>query len=414
MAVIEPFRGYRFVDPNGDDAACAAPPYDVIDDDERDAWAARSPANVVHLTLPRPTDGADPYSTATKHLDAWIADGRLARDEEPSFHLQDAIFKGLDGAEVRRPGLIGLVEAKPIGQGTMKGHEEVQAKPIEDRYRLLSATRANLEPIWALYSDPAGTVDELLADARATAPDTSVVHDDATFEFRRSGASVSAAIREHLDGASLYIADGHHRFTVASRYAVEHPENAEAGYRMALLVRAEDPGVVVLPTHRFVDEISDDARAAVLARLETHFDLVPSDEASITAALANEADLGTFGVGNRVDGTWMLARPKADAKDALATDNPAPLNALDVVVLHKFLLREDGLGHAVKCRYVRGEDDPLGLARTQDVPFVFLLRPPTIATILDVSDRGIAMPSKSTYFSPKAVSGQVVYRFDGR
>lgn len=412
MAVIEPFRGYRFVDPNGDPAACAAPPYDVIDDAERDGFAARSPANVVHLTLPHARDGDDKYRTAARLLDEWIADGRLLRDEEPSFHLQDAVFRGPGGRELRRLGLIGLVEAKPIGEGPMRGHEEVQPKPIEDRYRLLTATRSNLEPIYVLYRDAAGVVDQLLAHARAAAPDATVGLDEATFEFRRAGADVSAAIREHLDGGSLYIADGHHRFTVASRFHRERPDDVGAAYRMALLVRAEDPGVVVLPTHRFVDALDAPAAAALDASLESDFDLVPTDEASILRDLAAAADPGTIGVARRRDGAWHLAVPKTAVKERLAARCPAPLDTLDVVVLHRHLIDAESLGHELRCRYVRGEDDPLGLARQEDVPLAFLLRPPTIATILDVSDRGLAMPSKSTYFSPKAASGQVLHRFD--
>ncbi|MFG0316589.1 MAG: DUF1015 family protein [Planctomycetota bacterium JB042] len=412
MAVIEPFRGFRFVDPGGDPAACAAPPYDVIDDDERDGFAARSPANVVHLTLPRAVEGLDRYATAARLLDEWIADGRLVRDEAPSFHLQDAVFPGPDGAPLRRPGLIGLVEAKPIGEGPMRGHEEVQAKPVEDRYNLLRATRANLEPIWVLYRDAAGAVDELLAPARAAAADATATLDEATFEFRRADASVSAAIREHLDGTPLYIADGHHRFTVASRFHAEHPDDAGAAYRMALLVRAEDPGVVVLPTHRFVDDLPAEAAAALATRLEADFDLIPTDEASILADLARADAPGTIGVARRRDGAWHLAVPRAPVKARLAATSPAPLHTLDVVVLHRHLLDPETLGHALRCRYVRGEDDPLGLARSEDVPLALLLRPPTIATILEVSDRGLRMPSKSTYFSPKAASGQVLHRFD--
>src|SRR5690606_24302926 len=104
-------------------------------------------------------------------------------------------------------------------------------------------------------------------------------------------------------------------------------------------------------------------------------DLVPSDEANIVDDLARAADPGTLGVARRRDGRWHLAVPKPATKERLARSVPAPLSSLDVVVLHRHLLDEGTLGHALRCRYVRGEDDPLGLARREDVPLVVLLRP---------------------------------------
>ena len=56
--VLAPFRALRYDPAHVDIGAVIAPPYDVIDDAERDALEARDPHNVVRLTLPRGGDGA--------------------------------------------------------------------------------------------------------------------------------------------------------------------------------------------------------------------------------------------------------------------------------------------------------------------------------------------------------------------
>jgi hypothetical protein len=107
----------------------------------------------------------------------------------------------------------------------------------------------------------------------------------------------------------------------------------------------------------------------------------------------------------------LVALPKASVRAALA-EVPEPLRGLDVVVLHRFLFDASALGDELKCSYVRGEDDPIGLARERDVPLAVFLRPPSVATVLDVADRKLTMPPKSTYFHPKLASGHVLFRLD--
>ena len=412
MALIEPFRGCLLHDPTlGDDGRCAAPPYDVISDDEREHFAALSPANIVHLTLPQAQGALDRYSVARELLSQMLADGRLTREEQRSYYLQDVRFRPPGGEPVTRKGLIGLVPIEPIGTGTIRGHENVQPKPLEDRYRLLSATLTNLEPLIFLYSDPAGRIDQLLAEERAR-PALSVAEFEAmSFELRRADAHASELIRSELEGQPLYIADGHHRFTVAHRFMNERPELPGSGFRLALLVRAEDPGVIVLPTHRFVRELSKAAAAALTQRLEAHFVLEPIEPADLVARLVRPVRGGGFGVWLRRENRALLATPRPSALEALGAV-PEPLKSLDVNLLHAVLLDEHELGHTLGCEYVRGEVDPIGRAASEDVPLAIFLSAPSIETILQVSDQGLSMPTKSTYFYPKAASGQVLFRLD--
>lgn len=414
MADIVPFRARRFRDPVTRDAsACAAPPYDVIHGDEREVYAARSAANVVHLTLPVPRDGLDPYAAAAARLTEFCADGRLVPDAEPTLHLQDVTFRSPgdpSGALRTRHGFLALARVEPIGQGAILGHEEVLPKAIEDRWRLMTATRANLEPVFFLYRDPEGAIDALLAPVRERMAGVDVPLDGMRFRFGVAPPAIAHDVAARLAREPLYIADGHHRFTVSNRVREEHPEWPGARFRLALFVRAEDPGLVILPTHRFVDRLDDELRVALRELQDAWFDVERVDPLSLLDRLRDAP--GSLGIWWRRSNEAFLARTKPTALLTLGA-MPEPLRSLDVNVLHRGWWSPDALaGKPPACRYVRGEEDPLGLAVKDDVELAVFLRSPPVSTVIAVSDQRRFMPPKSTYFFPKAASGQVLYRFE--
>ena len=71
-----------------------APPYDVLSDDDVDRLRAHSPHNIVRVDVPRPSDGDEPYALAAATLRRWVADGVMARDDEPSFTIYRLRFTG--------------------------------------------------------------------------------------------------------------------------------------------------------------------------------------------------------------------------------------------------------------------------------------------------------------------------------
>src|SRR5260370_34693127 len=80
-----------------------APPYDVISQPERALLAARSPHNIVHLTVPE-QDGS-PYLTAARRLENWRQDGILARDSVPAAYVLRQDYATPDGRWHSRTGV---------------------------------------------------------------------------------------------------------------------------------------------------------------------------------------------------------------------------------------------------------------------------------------------------------------------
>ena len=153
MADVQPFRALHYDrDAAGGLQALAAPPYDVIDDEQRAELVARSPHNVVEIDLPR-ADG-DPYAHAAEVFAAWQRDGILVRDEQPAIWALAQDYTGPDGVRRTRHGLFARVGIEDYGPGKVRPHERTHPGPKEDRLRLTRATRANLSPIFSLYDDP--------------------------------------------------------------------------------------------------------------------------------------------------------------------------------------------------------------------------------------------------------------------
>jgi len=143
-----PFRGTRYRD-LPDASRVVAPPYDVIDEEDRSRLEAIDPHNAVRLILPRADPPTDPYEHAANLLQAWLTAGILAPDPEPAFYGYRMHFTDAADQPRHTVGVIGAL-VLPSGDGDVFGHERTLPKARSDRLALLRATRTNLDPIWGL------------------------------------------------------------------------------------------------------------------------------------------------------------------------------------------------------------------------------------------------------------------------
>ena len=231
MPEVKPFRALRYA--AKDLAPLVAPPYDVISDEQRADYLARSPHNVVHLTLPEaPEDAA-------RDLAQWRDQGVLDEDDERYWWVaQD--YTGPDGVQRTREGFAASVPATPYEEGEVLPHERTHAGPKEGRLRLLRATRTQLEPIFLLYD----------ADPLFERPTGEPAVDVEEGGVRTRMWPIDAGPVEI--GTPLLIADGHHRYETAVAYREENPA---ATHTFAILVSSRAPGLEIFPTHRIVQHV---------------------------------------------------------------------------------------------------------------------------------------------------------------
>ena len=230
MAVVKPFRAERYDESKaGPLERLVAPPYDVLSPEQREEYLARSPYNVVHLTLP------DDVEQAGRDVTEWREQGVLAREQEPGYWLLSQDYVGPDGVPRTRTGLVASLRAEPYESGVVLPHERTHSGPKEGRLRLLRATRTELEPIFLLYEG-----DPLRPPARE--PDL------------QSGGDKLWRIEDapNFESTELLIADGHHRYETALAYAQE----GGSPYLMVVLVPTEQEGLTIFPTHRLAERVN--------------------------------------------------------------------------------------------------------------------------------------------------------------
>jgi uncharacterized protein (DUF1015 family) len=411
MAEIEPLRALRY-DPakTGGLQDVVAPPYDVIDDEQRAALEARSPYNIVRVDLPR--GGEDRYELAAREFASWRSDGVIVQDPGPALWALAQDYTGPDGRHQARRGFFARVRIEDYGAGRIRPHERTHPGPREDRLRLTRATKANLSPIFALFSDPAGAAWGALQTATEAVPWGETVDADGTVNrlWRVGDGDAITAVLGAVQGTELLIADGHHRYETARVYAEEIGGEGAHRYVLMCLVALQDPGLTVFPTHRLVRGLSSEQHVTLGAALRRDFEIEPLDDTSQLAPPSSEQiRIGYIDAHFRKP--WALTLKDPAIADAALADRAEPYRRLDTAVLEALILKGalemtdenidelDGLG------YARDFDQALELVLKTEYDAAFFMAPTPIEQVQAVAAAGESMPPKSTYFFPKVPTG---------
>jgi uncharacterized protein (DUF1015 family) len=368
MAHLKPFRALRYdVGTAGPLDRLIAPPHDVIDEETKEQLLASSPYNVVRLVRP------DDVGEAARLLDSWRDEGVLVREERPAVWLLEEEFRGPDGAPHTRRGIVARVRLEPYERGEVLPHERTFASSKGRRLPLLRATRTKLSPVLFLHGgkgpEPDGSP-QLEAERDGVQSRLWSVQDPAEIE------RVLALVR-----GPLVIADGHHRYETALRFH-EEEGSEETGYVLGALVSRDDPGLVILPTHR----------VAADAPPELDGGLRRTDVAGSSDALERLAHLP------RDRGAFIVLR--RTGAELLETEGPA----LDTAVVDALPL--GGVS------YTASAEEAERAVANGEAAAAFLVRPPTMEEVEEFARSGHRMPPKSTYFFPKLASGLLFAPFD--
>ncbi len=429
MADIRAFRAHRYdLGRVGNLSDVIAPPYDVIDPALQQALYDRSPYNCIRLILNKETPGdseADNrYTRSAATLRDWLRDDILIQDSARSLYVYHQEFE-IEGRRHTRKGFLARVRLEPFGTGRIYPHEETMPGPRADRLRLFHATGMNLSPVFGLYPDPQGAVAaELERAVERKLPLEAVDHLGVTSRlWPVSDQHTVSAVAGLLSPRPVFIADGHHRYETGLRYLQERRETGEvrdpeapANFILMMLVSMNDPGLVILPTHRLVSglpELRADQLADVLAPHFTVERIGTGEQGARDAWELIEADGSQelLGFGTVADGVWQTARFRApDEMAKLAAEHGPAWRGLAVAVLHVLVL-DRLLGPALNarptCKYVHLLREVQEATAAKECRLAALVPPATMAHVEEIAGNLEKMPPKSTYFYPKLLSGLV-------
>lgn len=440
MALIAPFRALRYNPAKIQHLEeVVTPPYDVIDLQAQAAFASKNPYNMIHLDLSKNFSAEQlteaRYRQARETFAKWQEEGVLVRDNEPTIYLYHTEYSLPSGKRLTRKGLLCLVQLAEFAEGVVKPHEKTFSGVTSDRLSLLDTCHAQFSPIFSLYPDAQGRIMTLLEGACSGEPLASVTdHDGCRHTIRAvTDPAILAQVRAQFAEKSLYIADGHHRYTTALQFRAlmrkrlgEVADDSPYNHTMMYLCGMEDPGLSVLPTHRLVRMPEAVDMAGLMARLAPSFIVEEitggSRETLVVEVLArmaeNSGSATMFGLYHPQEDRCLLLTLKDGIIDeTLGAKQPASLRELDVVVLSDLILdRLLQLDHG-RCEreglvdYYSDPDTALDIAikegesRTDRSPLVFLMNPTLVSQVKRVADEGLVMPHKSTYFYPKLLTG---------
>ena len=394
MPRFEPFRGIRYDVPRLDPRRVTAPPYDVISPADREALLAEAAENVVRIDLPvadPSAPDADPYEVAAELFRRWRAEGVLVDDPEPSFTVYRMEAPDEDGVVRHTTGVVGALELSRPGEGDILPHEFTTPKAKSDRLDLLRSTTANLSPVWGL--SPAAGLSALLEcddEPLAHFEADGVVHT----VWRISDPARVDALRAAVSPEPIVIADGHHRYETSLAYRDERraasPDGTAGGAESVLcfVVELVDDELSVGPIHRIKSGLPD---ALHLVDALSPFFAVEPLELTGTGTVRRLQELGGLALVTPA-GAWLL-RPRPEA---MAEARDLDSSRLDVA-----LAALDG----VSVVYQHGVDNVRAAVASGEAQAGVLLRPVTVAQILDIAHGGERMPPKSTFFFPKPRTG---------
>ncbi len=409
---VLPLRGLRFDCAGlarangGKPPLVTAPPYDVISPAEHQDLLDASEHNIVRLTLgERPGDASgqeNSYANRAALMRRWVDDGVLCRESEPCFYVYEIEYTVPGTSDRRRMfGFTGLGKLHPFEDGVVLRHEETFERTVEDRKRLLEATRTNLESIFLLYSDPEREIDEALVAAASGDPVVRVEakpgETHAIYPVRDT--RLTAAITEKMRSQRPLIADGHHRYTTSLVYhrdlVARGADVPGSGWRLMTFANLFSDGLSILATHRLLKLRDGADLTTALARLEERLDPGSDDDWDLT--IETRTGSREFRIPDDV---------RAAHEGVRGTDYAL----LRDVVIGEWL--RDWVDDSPNVAYYKAGTGETEAIRRGDGDILFRLRPVGREEFRSVSEGGEVFPHKTTYFYPKLWSGLVLWSLE--
>jgi len=495
MATVIPFKGLRYnPEKTGDLAQVVTPPYDVIDAAAQDRYYKRHPYNIIRLeygkTLSEDNETGNRYTRSAADFSAWLKENVLTPEAKPALYLYEQEFT-VGGEKKIRSGFICGVKLEPYEKGIVLPHEETMPKHKADRLELMRACKANFSPIFSLYADKEKKVDSSLREAvKGAAPDVNFTDENGDVHrmWVVTDADTISKVQHAMAEKRIFIADGHHRYETALNYKKER--EAQGGdwsgngavavissccttpdgnmscssesepaynYVMMTLVNLYDPGLVVLPTHRLINNVTGLDKDRLLEQLKENFTVeeycLAPDRSNFQELLRliekqgqacccdgqnlvsgcnrDETKSSTsedhtqrtaphhhvFGLYAGENKLYLLSLKKEKAlSQMMPQEKSHAWQELDVSVLHTLII-EKYLGICGELRakaehitYTREEEGALSAVDEGEYQFAFFMNPTLVEEVTEVAGIGEKMPQKSTFFYPKLITGLVVNR----
>jgi uncharacterized protein (DUF1015 family) len=421
MARIQPFRGFfynhKLVGPL---AGVITPPYDVLSLEEQERLHSNSPYNIVRLEqglcYPDDSEHNNRYTRAAHTFNYWIEDRILVQDEYPSFYLYEQSFD-YGGSKYFRKGVMAALRLEPFGSSIFP-HERTMAAPKADRFELLKHLKANISPIFLLMRDPDKQILGLYEQYSSNKPaiETTEIDGQTHRIWKITDQGEQRFFSDYAEKQKLLIADGHHRYETALKYSDLHGNQSdlEASYVLVTLVSSDDPGLLMLPTHRLLKNLDHNQRKFINELIAHNFKmldlgkLTSLDPAKFISELSQKAATKN-GIGYINNNSVSILIPKDKATSARL-----PVELLHEIILepllkpdHKTSGTEEMISYPHDLEQIIKQ-----ISENESDDIAFVIANIEVNTVWDRALKHGVMPQKTTFFYPKLPGGLVLRSLD--
>jgi uncharacterized protein (DUF1015 family) len=432
MATIAPFRGIRYhKDKVGDISAVVTLPYDRITPELQEKYYATHPHSIVRIILgkeePGDNERSNKYTRARDYFNQWLSESILIQDPNPAIYAYHQEYRISGGPARIRHGFIAALRLEPFESGIVLPHERTLSKPKADRLNLLRATETNFGNIFLLYPDKENRINAILEHHTQREPDIVAVEptegDIVHRVWKINDADTIQRVVAEMESKSVMIADGHHRYETALNYRNEMREvqgvtegEMPYDYCMATFVSTDDPGLVILPTHRLVHNLASFDPDQFRADASAYFDISEVTDLKGMLQALSETGGHCFGAYVAKNTYWMLSLKGEDIINHLTpADRSQEWRTLDVTILHAVVIEHllgispEKVASQENIKYLRDPEQGVTKVDSGEAQLCLYLNPTKPEQVRIVAEKGDRMPQKSTDFYPKLIAGLVFY-----
>jgi uncharacterized protein (DUF1015 family) len=405
-------------------AKVVCPPYDIISDQAQQYYHDLSPYNLIYMLLGKNISGEDKYKRAAGYFKNWLKEGTLIRDDNPAIYFYSQEYT-LKGEKKTRVGFIARLYLDDKNSSTF-GHEHTRLESKEDRLRLLKAVKANLSPIFVLFSDQKRIIPRVYQQHIQNAqPFLEITDNEKIIHkiWRLDSPDILEMMQSDMKNKNIFIADGHHRYEVSCAYRDEmrrkigsYTGEEDFNYTLAYFTNVESRGLTIMPIHRLVKLDLNFDMDKFQRSLRDYFDIQDIKEKRRFIFLMEKAGNIEHIIGlYKEEKYWLLRLKNVKILDKLIADKSPKYRSLDVSILNYLVLKNNlgiNLDDKERVTFNANVDELIEFVNNNSSYIAFFLNPVKIQQIISLALDNEKMPAKSTYFYPKVLSGLVINKHE--
>ena len=396
MARIFPIKGIMYnSELDNDLGKFLCPPFDVVDDNDKNKLYALSEHNVIRLengkSFISDDNDENKYTRSSKFLNDWLSKGILVKDNSESFFILEEIFEN-NNKHISRSSLICNVKVEDYKKKIVLPHEKTREKQKKDRFELMKNTKAVFSPIMSMIEDKDRNFMQFVDDEKTAEPYISgeipFMHKFNLWKIQdKDRISYATSL---VENEKIFIADGHHRYETSLNYK---QFDSKVDKRIMNIFSSHDEGLLLFGYSRAIKNLNKKNLEGLVQELSNKFSVkeITWDESLINWNQSTEEII------------------LMEYKDKVFTLDKGVETISTYEKLHSVF--DDLLGKENVINHIEYIHDNVSLKKkikNDEIQLSFSMNALSKEYFLDCVSEGKLLPPKSTLFYPKLPTGLVI------